>query len=135
MKLGYLFYWCGWGLIVGAFIFIGMGIFTEEGFSTFVIAKIISSFFFGLAWLFVGSKKIARARQSGDLGQLRKVLQESQEQFTTFQKENCVGCKFADEVTMRNFTAWNFKKWCLRPELPEFSKDSKWCYSREVTKG
>jgi hypothetical protein len=106
-----------------------MGIFTEEGFSAFVIAKIISSFFFGLAWLTIGSRQIAKHKSlNKDFGQL---LQESQEQFTIFQKENCVGCKFADEAVMRNFTAWNFQNWCLHPGPLESSKDGRWCFSRE----
>jgi len=129
MKLGYLTYWCGWGCIATALYLIGVGIFTEEGFSTALIAKIFSGFFFGFGWLYVGSKQIAKHKSlNKDFGQL---LKESQAQFATFQKENCIGCRFADEVAMRNCTAWNFQNWCLRPEPPEYSEDDRRCFSRE----
>jgi cytochrome c1 len=130
MKLGYLFYWCGWGAIVVSVALLIMG-FTIADDLIPAIAKSISGFIIGGLFVGIGTKKIARAKQQGNaqraFGQLQK---ESQEQFTTFQKENCVGCRFADEEAMRNG-----QKWCTRPEPPEISKDNKWCYSREVAKG
>jgi len=129
IKIAKLWYWCGWGGVCVGVASIIWGIVVGE---MFPVAHGIGWLIVGFGFNRIGASEIKRFKSlNGDLGQLRKVLQESQEQFTAFQKENCVGCKFADEVTMRNFTAWNFKKWCLRPEPPELSKDSKWCYSRE----
>jgi hypothetical protein len=120
MKLGYLFYWCGWGSLTCAAAFIGLALFTPEGFSGFAIGRIASATVVGLAWLNIGSKKIARPKTT-----------ETIEQLTAFQKENCVGARFADEEAMRK-SAGNIP-WCTRPEPPEY--DSRYCYSRERKEG
>jgi len=123
MKLGQVFYWCGWGSIACAATFIGLALFTSEGFSAFAIGRTVAAFIIGLAWLSIGSRKIAQAK----IEQMPKQT----EKLTAFQKENCVGCRFADEEALRKPAEGT--QWCTRPEPPEY--DSQYCYSRELKEG
>ena len=144
MKPGYLFYWCGWGLIVLGFVWIGLGLFTNEAPIAVVIGRTIFSFLCGTAFIRIGSQRIARARQGQGQtrGQTTRQIDVNFEQVTAFLKENCAGCRYFDEnvVTKKGIALIGLsmkmpsileedEKWCLRPEPPE--RDSQYCYSRE----
>jgi len=129
MKLALTWYYCGLGLLCLSPIMIIWGIVAGE---IPLIAKGASGLLFGFWWYKIGVGKIQKAKleefektkQLGFAGSFEQF--EQIKQLGAFQKENCVGCRFADEEAMRKG-----QKWCIHSESPEFSKDNKWCYSRE----
>jgi len=74
--------------------------------------------------LFFGIRRIQKAVREQE--PIEKKMERKRMELLTFQKENCVDCRFADEAAMRDS-----RKCCTRPEPPELSKDNRWCYSAE----
>ena len=75
--------------------------------------------------IYFGIRRIRRACQKQE--PVEKQIERKRKQLTAFQKENCFGCRFADEEALKK--PMGEIQWCTRPEPPEV--DERYCYSRE----
>jgi len=101
IRSGYIWYWCGFGLIIVAFAMVVIGLFIEEGFNAFVIGRIIFSLCAGSGFMITGRQLITKARQG------------------VF----CKGCRFVRWDNDKG--VW----YCVCPQPPKY--DQQRCYSRE----
>ena len=62
MKVGYIFWGSGWGLMLLGVIFIGLSIAFPEDAPSGVWGRIILCFILGIFWLTLGANKIQKAR-------------------------------------------------------------------------
>jgi hypothetical protein len=128
IKIAKLFYWCGWGEMCTGVTFIIWGAVAGGEFLMPGIAKGISGLLIGFGFNKLGASEIKRfKRESGEPGETqRKFLK-----LKTFQKENCVDCRFAEKEVLGKpiEEAIKHQGWCTRPEPPECDED--YCYSRE----
>lgn len=156
MKLAKLWYFCGLGLIILGVASIIYGILDDN--LVFGVGRGIFGLFWGFWWMRIGARKMQEQKlgktEQSELGdtQMRRVWEGSPEeldqllqQHNAFVKENCIGCKFADEdaieealdeksgealLPLSSVIPSVKKEWCLRPEPPEC--DRQYCYSREI---
>lgn len=74
---GYLWLYCGLGLIIIGILFIILGVIDGSISTAPVLARMISSFIIGLVWIGIGARKLNRTRNIEKMQDIIKQIDEN----------------------------------------------------------